>query len=375
MFFHVRRSLPSMLVAYGPNCQPVIAEETALELLQQWSHERMLFCPNCRGVVHVRGGPEKRTQLHFAHQKGECAWSTESESVRHARGKMVLAHWLHEQFPQATVTLEERLPEPNRIADVFLTHADGQRWAIEFQCAPLEIEEWWHRHEAYRKAGIIDVWIVGANRREKQEAFIEAILAEAHEVMFLDPLVSPARIWLRWPIPRHTAQEWQQTNKVAPALDGWVGRLGYGATLIGRLYEIHLNEQASLMHPVRTAMETRARLLQTMSEASTVDESVLAAYLRQRTSEDVIGCVVLPLMRAYLRDPDLLRRYNYGRGLLDQPLSESDRMRVQKGREWLSSLEQRGFPLERLKEIVNEIPFVGPYAAFAGYAETLISLL
>jgi hypothetical protein len=364
-----------MLVAYGPKGQPVIAQETALELLQQWSHERLLFCPNCRGIVHVRGGPEKRTQLHFAHQKGECAWSTESESVRHARGKMVLAHWLHEQFPQATVTLEERLPEPNRIADVFLTHADGQRWAIEFQCAPLEIEEWWHRHEAYRKAGIIDVWIVGANRREKQEAFIEAILAEAHEVMFLDPLVTPTRIWLRWPIPRHTAQEWQQTNKVVPALDGWVGRLGYGATLLGRLYEIRFNEHASLMHPVRTAMETRAQLLQTMSEASTVDGSVLAAYLRQQTSEDVIRCVVLPLTRAYLRDPDLLRRYNYGRGLIDQPLSESDRTRVQKGRAWLSSLAQRGFPLERLKGIVNEIPFVGPYAAFAGYAETLISLL
>ncbi len=364
-----------MLVAYGPNGQSVMAEETALELLQQWSHERMLFCPNCRGVVHVRGGPEKRTQLHFAHQKGECAWSTESESVRHARGKVVLAHWLHEQFPEATVTLEERLPEPNRIADVFLVHADGQRWAIEFQCAPLEIGEWWHRHGAYRKAGIIDVWIVGANRREKQEAFIEAILAEAHEVMFLDPLVTPARIWLRWPIPRHTAQEWQQTNRQTPALDGWVGHLGYGATLLGRLHEIRLNEQASLMHPVRNAMETRARLLQTMSEASTVDEAVLRAYLQQRTGEEVIHSIVLPLMRAYLRDPDLLRRYNYGRGLLDQPLSESDRARVQKGREWLSGLAQRGFPLEHLKEIVKEIPFVGPYAAFVGYAETLINLL
>src|SRR5437588_10887443 len=193
MFFHTTKE-PAMLVAYGPSGQPVIAEETSLEQLQQWSHERMLFCPNCRGVVHVRGGSEKRTQLHFAHQKGECAWSTESESVRHARGKVVLAQWLHEQFPQAAVTLEKRLPEPNRIADVFLTHADGQHWAIEFQCAPLDIEEWWHRHGAYRKAGIIDLWIVGANRREKQEAFIEAILTEAHEVMFLDPLVSPARI-------------------------------------------------------------------------------------------------------------------------------------------------------------------------------------
>src|SRR5437588_6099468 len=183
-----------MLVAYGPNNHPNIAEEIRLEQLQHWSRERGLYCPGCRGVVHVRGGAEKRTQLHFAHQKGECEWSTESESVRHIRGKSVLAQWLREQFPEATVTLEERLPEPNRIADVFVTHADGQHWAIEFQCAPLDVEEWRQRHEAYRKAGIVDTWIVGANRREKQEAFIEAILTEAHEVMFLDPLVSPARI-------------------------------------------------------------------------------------------------------------------------------------------------------------------------------------
>src|SRR5919109_3182961 len=115
-----------MLVAYGPKGQPVIAEETALELLQQWSHERLLFCPNCRGTVHVRGGPEKQTQLHFAHQKGECAWSTEAESVRHMRGKVVLARWLRGQFPHARVTLEERLPEPNRIADILVTHPGGQ---------------------------------------------------------------------------------------------------------------------------------------------------------------------------------------------------------------------------------------------------------
>ncbi len=113
-----------MLVAYGPNGRPVVAEEEPLEQLQQWSRERVLLCPNCRGILHVRGGPGKRAQLHFAHQRGECAWSAETESVRHARGKMVLAHWLREQFPQAAVTLEERLPEPNRIADIFIVHAE-----------------------------------------------------------------------------------------------------------------------------------------------------------------------------------------------------------------------------------------------------------
>src|SRR5579883_3372128 len=107
-----------MLVAYGPDGQPLVADEAPLEQLQTWSRDHMLHCPNCKKNVHIRGGHEKRTQLHFAHQRGECEWSTEAESVRHASGKLVLAHWLRAQFPQSQVTLEERLPEPNRIADV-----------------------------------------------------------------------------------------------------------------------------------------------------------------------------------------------------------------------------------------------------------------
>lgn len=164
-----------MLVAYGPADRLVVAEETPLEQLLLWSREQQLHCPSCRGNVHVRGGPGKQTQLHFAHQRGECAWSTEGEFVRHMRGKMVLAQWLRVLFPDALVTLEERLASANRIADIFVAHADGTRQAVEFQCAPLELGEWQRRHAAYRAENIIDTWIIGVNRLEKQEAFLEAI--------------------------------------------------------------------------------------------------------------------------------------------------------------------------------------------------------
>src|ERR1700730_5031848 len=116
------------------------------------------------------------------------------------RIKKVMAHWLREQFPQAIITLEERLPEPNRIADVFVSHPNGDRWAVEFQCAPLGIAEWRYRHPSYRNANILDTWIIGNNRLEKQEAFIEAIIASASEILFLDPLVTPPHPWLRWPV-------------------------------------------------------------------------------------------------------------------------------------------------------------------------------
>ncbi len=366
-----------MLVAYGPDGRSVIAEETALEQLQRWSRERNLYCPNCRGTVHVRGGAEKRTHLHFAHQKGECAWSTEAESVRHASGKMVLASWIRGQFPDAMVTLEERLPEPNRIADIFVQHSNGRRWAIEFQCAPLDVEAWQHRHLAYRNASMHDIWIIGDNRREKQEAFIEAVFGAAHEILFLNPLVTPPRIWLRWPVMRDAVQEWQRGfhgSQHMLSLDGRGGRTGYGAMLTGRLQDVQLDEKGSLLHPVRTQLEQRTQLVRKMSGASGIDEKLLVTYLRQSVDEHVISNVIVPLLRSYMRNPDLLRHYNYGRGLADHPLSEEDKQRIRKAYEWRIHLEEQDYSLKLLRELANELPFVGPYAAFAGFMEMFITL-
>jgi hypothetical protein len=365
-----------MLVAYGPEGRPVIAEGIDLAQLKHWSQRNLLYCPNCRGVVHMRGGPVKRTQLHFAHQKGECSWSTESETVRHLKGKMVLAEWLRKQFPQASVSLEKRLPEPNRIADIFVTHADGRQWAFEFQCAPLAIDEWQIRHTAYRKANIQDIWIIGSNRREKQEAFIEAIIAAASEVMFLDPLLTPPLVWLRWAVARETMQEWQTETGWAPSLEGWIGRSRskYGATLPGQLQDVCLGVDCRLIHPNRIALEARIALLRTMKAAQAIDEATLNAYLNPIVGEEMLNVVLFPMLRAYLRDPDLLRRYNYGRGYGEQSVSDTDRHRVQQARIWLERLSQQGFPPYRLEKLANEIPLVGPYAAFAKFVEMLAFL-
>ena len=363
-----------MLVAYGPDEQPVVAEEATVEQLQQWSHEQQLHCPNCRGLLHVRGGPTKRMQLHFAHQRGECAWSTEGESVRHMRGKLVLARWLRAQFPGARVSLEERLPGPNRIADVFLQHADGRRQALEFQCAHLELDEWQMRHVAYQSEGIIDTWIIGNNRLEKQEAFIEAILSYAREVVFLDPLLTPARTWLRWPVTRETVRTWQSGIQQAPVLSGWVGRLGFGATLLDNLELLHLTTRGTFTHPQRTTLADSQYLLRKMEHASALDPELLRAYLLTQLHERDITTVMLPLVRAYTRDPDLLRRYNYGRGQWQAPVTLSDQKRIERALAWLSELQQQGFGPEQLRELQRAIPLVGPYAALAGYLEMLLAL-
>ncbi|MGH2509358.1 MAG: competence protein CoiA [Ktedonobacteraceae bacterium] len=364
-----------MLVAYGPAGQPVVAEETALEQLLSWSREQQLHCPDCRGTLHVRGGPGKRMQLHFAHQRGECAWGTEGESIRHMRGKLVLAHWLRTQFPQATVTLEERLPGPNRIADILVLHANGLRQAVEFQCAPLELGEWQMRHAAYRAAAIVDTWVIGHNRIAKQEAFIEAILSFSHEIVFLDPLLTPALAWLRWPATREVVRTWQHGMQQLPTLSGWVGRLGFGTTIVGDLDQLHLDTRGTFHHLQRTALYTSQHLLQKMEHASLPDLVLFQTYLTAYLDETTISTVMLPLLRAYLRDPALLRRYNYGRGQWEKPVTPADQQRIEHARAWLQTLVQQGFGPERLHELVHIIPLVGSYAALANYLEMLLMLV
>jgi hypothetical protein len=194
--------------------------------------------------------------------------------------------------------------------------------------------------------------------------------------MFLDPLVTPPRIWLRWPVPRDIVQTWQQESGSAWTLplEGGGGRSSYGTALSGQLQDVRLDERGKLVHPVRTAFEARTRLLHKMSTAPAVDEVMLLAYLRQHVGEEAVRIVILPLVRAYVRDPELLRRYNYGRGQLDQPFSEEDERRVQRARHWLSGLARQGFTAARLQELAKEIPFVGPYRAFTGYMDMLVAL-
>ena len=97
--------------------------------------------------------------------------------------------------------------------------------------------------------------------------------------------------------------------------------------------------------------------------------------MRPAPGEAALRDVIIPLLRAYLRDPDLLRRYNYGRGQWNAPVDEQDRQRVTQARSWLGKLAQQGYPAVRLLELANEIPLVGAYAAFAGYMRMIIALI
>jgi len=97
--------------------------------------------------------------------------------------------------------------------------------------------------------------------------------------------------------------------------------------------------------------------------------------LRPALDEAALHDVIIPLLRAYARDPDLLRRYNYGRGQWNAPVSEQDMQRMNQARSWLEKIAKQGYTAARLAELANEIPLSGAYAAFAGYIRMLATLI
>jgi hypothetical protein len=90
--------------------------------------------------------------------------------------------------------------------------------------------------------------------------------------------------------------------------------------------------------------------------------------------DEAMDVVLFPLLQAYLVDPELLARYNYGRGSDAYFVREADRHRIQKARIWLEGLALRGYSISWLENLAQEIPHVGPYARFANYIEMLAFL-
>ena len=111
-----------------------------------------------------------------------------------------------------------------------------------------------------------------------------------------------------------------------------------------------------------------------MEHTPTPDPKLFEEYLATQLVEAAFQIVMLPLLRAYLRDPDLLRRYNYGRGQWNQPVTSADQQRIARAVTWLQDLAGKGFSIERLRELAKMIPLVGPYAALASYLDMLLVL-
>ncbi len=113
------------------------------------------FCPECKGLLHLRGGFHR--QNHFYHLETTPACRQSGKSAEHLHTQLYLLN----QLPENECILERRFPEINRIADVAW---EPKRIIFEIQCSPISVEEILQRNRDYQSVGFEVVWILHDKR-------------------------------------------------------------------------------------------------------------------------------------------------------------------------------------------------------------------
>lgn len=124
------------------------------------------YCPECRQEVQLKLGDHR--VYHFAHrQLTACPLAASGETAYHQSGKTALMDWLkrlgHEPMLEKYVSSIQQRPD--------LTVVERNVcYAIEFQCANISERELLKRTLGLRAAGMIPIWVLGANRLNRKSA-------------------------------------------------------------------------------------------------------------------------------------------------------------------------------------------------------------
>jgi competence protein CoiA len=128
--------------------------------IDNYKKRHEFYCPACEEHLIIKAG--KRIIPHFAHYpKSNCEQRKGGEGPYHEKGKLLLYQWFRSQHLH--VELEPYLKEIKQLPDLLLT-LNHKRIAIEFQCARISIDQLQQRNKGFQKAGIIPIWILGANQ-------------------------------------------------------------------------------------------------------------------------------------------------------------------------------------------------------------------
>jgi hypothetical protein len=135
-----------------------LADGNAAEI-REWARAH-LECPMpACGDRRLKTMSRTRKRDGFSHHSG--AGGHGREGLFHVQAKALIARWVRERWPEVRVKEEEATTSGDRRADVMLTWPDGRQVAIEVQYASLTPQAWRVRHDAYRRQGIVDVWLLG----------------------------------------------------------------------------------------------------------------------------------------------------------------------------------------------------------------------
>lgn len=116
------------------------------------------YCRECKGIVRVRGGIQRKK--HFFHLKPSDACRQSQKSASHLQVQYHLLNLL----PKEECQLERRFPEIDRIADVAW---ENRKLIFEVQCSAISPEEVLSRNADYGKVGYQVVWIFHDRRYNK----------------------------------------------------------------------------------------------------------------------------------------------------------------------------------------------------------------
>ena len=154
------------------------------EVLRSWA-KKELNCP-----VRDCPSPELTTVSRtrgrdgFMHYTG--GGGHDLESLFHLQACERIAVWLRANHPTCTVRKEETTAARERRADVMITAPDSRQIAFEIQYAALTPAKWQERHDSYRTAGIVDVWLFGHSGAQLRPA--RAPAHTGHDVA-LNPMI------------------------------------------------------------------------------------------------------------------------------------------------------------------------------------------
>ncbi|RKQ32629.1 competence protein CoiA [Oceanobacillus halophilus] len=141
-----------------------LAKLTVSEIQEFKEKKEAFFCPTCMKPVMIKAGPKMIP--HFAHYSSEnCPSQEGGEGTYHEQGKLLLFNWLKSQ--NLNVELEAYISSIQQRPDILLT-INNKKIAIEYQCARLKVDQVQKRNKGYLKAGIVPIWILGANRFQRQ---------------------------------------------------------------------------------------------------------------------------------------------------------------------------------------------------------------
>lgn len=107
--------------------------------------QKNYICPECKGIVRLRGGLQR--QNHFFHQEAVRTCRQSGKSVQH----LAVQYFFLDRLPEGECALEHSFPEIGRIGDVVWFQ---EKIVFEIQCSFITAAEVQARNSDYASLDI-----------------------------------------------------------------------------------------------------------------------------------------------------------------------------------------------------------------------------